>query len=243
MSPSQPARIDFRRYRKVRRFVNRTFLHVLWWDMFLNVPGLRRFRRPAVARWTRIARHYRILAAEMGGVLIKLGQFLSVRVDLLPVKERVFLLYRDVAAGLLPSPDLWGIWTPREILDHVRSRKPSGALGTLTDFVEEMYFSARVPDEAVLPAQALASAIEGTPHMMGGGMRYAGWFALRVPTLTDEASGAKVKEALTKVAGVKNVAIYPAQHSAAVLFSSQGTTSSQQVLDSLKEAGIEATRF
>lgn len=64
--------------------MNRTFLHVLWWDMFLNVPGLRRFRRPAVARWARIAQQYRVLATEMGGVLIKIGQFLSVRVDLLP---------------------------------------------------------------------------------------------------------------------------------------------------------------
>ncbi|HVG11085.1 MAG TPA: AarF/UbiB family protein [Thermoanaerobaculia bacterium] len=81
-----PARIDFRRYRKVRRFVTRTFIHVLWWDMFLNVPGLRRFRPPAVGRWSRIARRYRHLAGEMGGVLIKLGQFLSVRVDLLPAE-------------------------------------------------------------------------------------------------------------------------------------------------------------
>jgi predicted unusual protein kinase regulating ubiquinone biosynthesis (AarF/ABC1/UbiB family) len=76
--------IDFRRYRKVRRFVTRTFLHVLWWDMLLNVPGLRRFRPPAAGRWARIARRYRDLAGEMGGVLIKIGQFLSVRVDLLP---------------------------------------------------------------------------------------------------------------------------------------------------------------
>jgi predicted unusual protein kinase regulating ubiquinone biosynthesis (AarF/ABC1/UbiB family) len=81
-----PARIDFRRYRKVRRFVTRTFLHVLWWDMLLNAPGLRRFRPPAAGRWARIARRYRHLAGEMGGVLIKLGQFLSVRVDLLPAE-------------------------------------------------------------------------------------------------------------------------------------------------------------
>ncbi|MES1242597.1 MAG: AarF/UbiB family protein [Acidobacteriota bacterium] len=76
--------IDFRRYRKVRRFVARTFLHVLWWDMLLNVPGLRRFRPAAAGRWAGIARRYRHLAGEMGGVLIKLGQFLSVRVDILP---------------------------------------------------------------------------------------------------------------------------------------------------------------
>jgi predicted unusual protein kinase regulating ubiquinone biosynthesis (AarF/ABC1/UbiB family) len=84
METPLPVRIDFRRYRKVRRFVARTFLHVLWWDMFLNVPGLRRFRPAAAGRWARIARRYRDLASEMGGVLIKIGQFLSVRVDLLP---------------------------------------------------------------------------------------------------------------------------------------------------------------
>ncbi|HSF39290.1 MAG TPA: AarF/ABC1/UbiB kinase family protein, partial [Thermoanaerobaculia bacterium] len=78
------AGIDFRRYRKARRFVIRIFLHVFWWDVILNVPGLRRFRRPATARWQEIARRYRTLASEMGGVLIKLGQFFSTRVDILP---------------------------------------------------------------------------------------------------------------------------------------------------------------
>lgn len=78
------ARIDFRRYRKLRRFVTRTFLHVLWWDVVLGIPPLSRLRPPALGRWVRIARRYRALAVDMGGVLIKLGQFLSVRVDLLP---------------------------------------------------------------------------------------------------------------------------------------------------------------
>jgi copper chaperone CopZ len=98
-------------------------------------------------------------------------------------------------------------------------------------------------DESVLPAQSLAAAIDRTPHMMGGGMRYAGWLALKVPSLTDEASGMKVKEALRKVNGVKSVAVYPAQHSASVLFSGTGTTSSQQVIDALANEGIEASRF
>jgi len=79
-----PAGIDFRRYRKVRRFVARVFVQVVWWDVVLNVPGLRRFRRPPLVRYQAIARRYRSLAAEMGGVLIKLGQFLSTRVDILP---------------------------------------------------------------------------------------------------------------------------------------------------------------
>jgi predicted unusual protein kinase regulating ubiquinone biosynthesis (AarF/ABC1/UbiB family) len=80
----RPQRIDFRRYRKLRRFVTRTFVHVLWWDVLLAWPPLARFRRPPLERWRALARRYRALAIEMGGVLIKLGQFLSVRVDLLP---------------------------------------------------------------------------------------------------------------------------------------------------------------
>ncbi|HEX4495151.1 MAG TPA: AarF/UbiB family protein [Thermoanaerobaculia bacterium] len=78
------AGIDFRRYRKLRRFVTRVFLQVFWWDVVLNVPGLRRFRRSPLPRYQRLARRYRTLAGEMGGVLIKLGQFLSTRVDILP---------------------------------------------------------------------------------------------------------------------------------------------------------------
>jgi predicted unusual protein kinase regulating ubiquinone biosynthesis (AarF/ABC1/UbiB family) len=76
--------IELRRYRKMRNFVARTFLQALWWDVVLALPGLSRFRRPAGERYRRIARRYRALAGEMGGVLIKLGQFLSTRVDLLP---------------------------------------------------------------------------------------------------------------------------------------------------------------
>jgi predicted unusual protein kinase regulating ubiquinone biosynthesis (AarF/ABC1/UbiB family) len=83
-APLPTGRIDFQRYRKLRRFVRQVFVHVMWWDVLLNAPGLRRFRRPAVDRWAQIARRYRALASEMGGVLIKIGQFFSVRVDLLP---------------------------------------------------------------------------------------------------------------------------------------------------------------
>jgi hypothetical protein len=78
------------------------------------------------------------------------GELRGARIDLLPVRERVFALYREVAAPLLPRAELWGVWTPREILDHLRARRPAGALGALTDLVEEAYFAERVPDEAVI---------------------------------------------------------------------------------------------
>ncbi len=76
--------IDRARYRRVRRFFLRALLHALWWDLVMARPVLRRFRPPAVRRWRAIAARYRELAVEMGGVLIKLGQFLSTRVDVLP---------------------------------------------------------------------------------------------------------------------------------------------------------------
>lgn len=53
--------------------------------MFLRLPMLRLVRSDPLERWCRIARRYRSLAARLGGVLIKLGQFLSARVDVLPV--------------------------------------------------------------------------------------------------------------------------------------------------------------
>lgn len=79
------------------------------------------------------------------------GELRDARVDLLPVRERIFALYRGAAEPLLPRPELWGVWTPRQIVDHVRAARPAGALGTLTDYVEEKYFSGRTPDEDEIP--------------------------------------------------------------------------------------------
>jgi hypothetical protein len=79
------------------------------------------------------------------------GELRGVRVDLVPVRERVFQLYRRAAEPVLPETRLWGVWSPRQIVDHVRSKRPSPALADLTDFVEEIYFSSRVADETVLP--------------------------------------------------------------------------------------------
>ena len=75
-SVSKPS-IDRTRFRKVRWFFFKAFIHVVWWDFVLNRPYLRIFRTQALPRWQRIARDYRELALELGGVLIKLGQMIS----------------------------------------------------------------------------------------------------------------------------------------------------------------------
>jgi hypothetical protein len=80
------------------------------------------------------------------------GELRGARIDLVPVREKIFTMYRRAALPILPSPDLWGIWSPRQIVDHVRGATPPARLAELTELVEEWYFSARVPDEGVLPA-------------------------------------------------------------------------------------------
>lgn len=82
------------------------------------------------------------------------GELRGVRIDLVPVRERVFQLYRRAAEPALPEARLWGIWSPRQIVDHVRRGRPSPALGELTDFVEEVYFSPRIAAESVLDGAA-----------------------------------------------------------------------------------------
>lgn len=79
------------------------------------------------------------------------GELRGVRVDLVPVRERVFQLYRHAAEPVLPEPRLWGIWSPRQIVDHVKSKARSPAMSELTDFIEEVYFSSRLAAEALLP--------------------------------------------------------------------------------------------
>ncbi|MCE9573254.1 MAG: carboxypeptidase regulatory-like domain-containing protein [Deltaproteobacteria bacterium] len=95
------------------------------------------------------------------------GELRDARVDLVPVREQVFALYRRAALPLLPTPGLWGIWSPRQVVDHVRRRRPHQALAELTDFVEEAYFSARAPEEAILvdaEARVAAAVREQRPN-------------------------------------------------------------------------------
>jgi copper chaperone CopZ len=95
-------------------------------------------------------------------------------------------------------------------------------------------------DESVLSAQRVARTIAGTRHMMGKNMHYAGWLALKVPDLKDDASAIKTKEVLTKVDGVKQVAAYPAKHSVGIAFNAKGDLTSAQLIDALTKAGLKA---
>lgn len=79
-------RVDVWRYRRLLWFFARFALQLVWWDFLLARLGLDGLGRPRIERLVDYTTRFRDLAIEMGGVLIKLGQFLSVRVDALPVE-------------------------------------------------------------------------------------------------------------------------------------------------------------
>ena len=94
-----------KRFRKVRWFFFKVLLQAVWWDVLMNYPGVRWFRPDSLPRWQAVARSYKQLAMEMGGVLIKLGQFLSIRVDLFPpeITGELAGLQDEVAAEPYPA--------------------------------------------------------------------------------------------------------------------------------------------
>jgi predicted unusual protein kinase regulating ubiquinone biosynthesis (AarF/ABC1/UbiB family) len=73
------------RHARVLLFFAQTTASVAWWEIVLRHIGLRALsRRTAEKRYRRAAIGFRSLATELGGVWIKVGQFLSSRVDVLP---------------------------------------------------------------------------------------------------------------------------------------------------------------
>ncbi|MEV7619110.1 AarF/UbiB family protein [Microbacterium sp. NPDC089321] len=73
------------RYRRILRFAARAFVQIWWFELVLPRVGLGRVAdRTRDARMLRLARRFRGLAVELGGLMIKVGQFMSSRLDVLP---------------------------------------------------------------------------------------------------------------------------------------------------------------
>jgi predicted unusual protein kinase regulating ubiquinone biosynthesis (AarF/ABC1/UbiB family) len=73
------------RYRRIMRFAARYLVQAWWFELFLPRIGLGRLAaRNRPKRLTRIARRFHVLAVDLGGLMIKVGQFMSSRLDVLP---------------------------------------------------------------------------------------------------------------------------------------------------------------
>ena len=73
------------RYRRILRFAA-WHLAVTWWfELLLPRIGLVRIaERTRAKRMRRFAQRFHALAVDLGGLMIKVGQFLSSRLDVLP---------------------------------------------------------------------------------------------------------------------------------------------------------------
>jgi predicted unusual protein kinase regulating ubiquinone biosynthesis (AarF/ABC1/UbiB family) len=98
------------RYRRTMRFFTATMLRELWWDVLLPRVGFAGLsRRTRAARMRRIAARYRELAVRMGGVLIKVGQFMSSRLDVLPREITTELAGLQDEVGAEPFSAIRGV--------------------------------------------------------------------------------------------------------------------------------------
>lgn len=82
------------RYRRILFFFARWIIKIVLWDLILPKLGLRKLsERTRSNRLLKFAQGYHHLAVSLGGVLIKVGQFLSARADVLPVEITDELAY------------------------------------------------------------------------------------------------------------------------------------------------------
>jgi predicted unusual protein kinase regulating ubiquinone biosynthesis (AarF/ABC1/UbiB family) len=73
------------RYRRITRFAARYLVQAWWYELFLPRFGLGWISaRGRTRRLERIAQRFHVLAVDLGGLMIKVGQFMSSRLDVLP---------------------------------------------------------------------------------------------------------------------------------------------------------------
>ena len=102
--PTDPAHRA--RYRRIMRFAAGALVQAWWFELVLPRIGLRKFAvRGRIPRLQKLARRFHVLAADLGGLMIKAGQFMSSRLDVLPpeITQELEGLQDEVAAETFES--------------------------------------------------------------------------------------------------------------------------------------------
>ena len=82
----------YSRYRRILFFSARVIVNSIIWDLIFPRIGLKSYsKKTRQDRFVKYAISFRNMAIDMGGVLIKVGQFLSTRFDILPDEVTVQL--------------------------------------------------------------------------------------------------------------------------------------------------------
>ncbi|SCQ46956.1 Putative unusual protein kinase [Propionibacterium freudenreichii] len=104
MSSDRPLRA---RYRRILGFFARLTVQMWFFDVVLPRVGLRRLAaRGRTRRFQKAAARFHTLAAELGGLMIKLGQFMSTRLDVLPPEVTEELAGLQDEAPEVPFPQI-----------------------------------------------------------------------------------------------------------------------------------------
>jgi predicted unusual protein kinase regulating ubiquinone biosynthesis (AarF/ABC1/UbiB family) len=94
------------RYRRIVRFAAIFLAQAWWFELVLPRIGFRAYAaRGRTKRLIVLAKRFRVLAADLGGLMIKVGQFLSSRLDILPpeITRELEGLQDEVAAELFDA--------------------------------------------------------------------------------------------------------------------------------------------
>ncbi len=95
------------RYRRILRFAAWNLAVTWWYELFLPRVGLRRIAdRTRTRRMKRFARRFRVLPVELGGLMIKVGQFMSSRLDVLPPESTAELEDLQDEVPAVPFPEI-----------------------------------------------------------------------------------------------------------------------------------------
>jgi predicted unusual protein kinase regulating ubiquinone biosynthesis (AarF/ABC1/UbiB family) len=128
----------------------------IWWEMLVvKVIGAERVSAGRMNRFVALARRFRSLALDLGGVWIKLGQFLSSRVDLIP--PEVIVELQDLQDSVPAEP-------PAQMLRTVETEL-GAPIATLFDEFEP------TPIAAASFGQAYLATLKHAPGEANGGKR------------------------------------------------------------------------
>ncbi|WP_101847705.1 ABC1 kinase family protein [Zhihengliuella sp. ISTPL4] len=95
------------RYRRILSFASREFLKIWWFELVLPRFGLSGVaERTRARRMQRFARRFHTLAVDLGGLMIKVGQFMSSRLDVLPPEITAELEGLQDEVPPVPTPQI-----------------------------------------------------------------------------------------------------------------------------------------
>ncbi len=154
------------RYLRVVFYFARLFLSFIGWNLVLgNIQGW-------YVRATNLRRHgadhaqrFRSLALNLGGVLIKLGQFLSIRVDVLPPEVTVELrgLQDEVPAEAWRTSGSHRGRVRATRRRGVQRGSRAGAAGQAASLAQVHLAQLKSGEEVVVKVQRRASRCSSTP--------------------------------------------------------------------------------